>query len=238
MNNYKSILLVSVSFLISAGVQAGIVSSAAYTEQTGVIDVDFDTLTLQGHALDDWMIFGDAGVYTERADSTLILPPQLSGFFSELPPTNYNLSWTGGAPVASGADAEGLGIKGWGTFTFSVSVPVDYSGIFRFYVGAEVEDSYTVSTVYSGDNQQVIVDAGSHGYIDVAYENNNAFAETLLIQTTASSAGEESSFYGAAVAQIPEPAVASLILLFGGSLLVIRRRFMRSKTEHHGISRG
>jgi hypothetical protein len=227
MKNYKSIFLLGISLLITSAVQAGIISSATYTEQTGVVNVDFDTLTLQGHALDDWMIFdaqSSALVHTQLEGKDLLASPLLAGSATPLS-GDYIFSWSDGTPIATGSNESELGFIANGSIYLNVSAQSQYKGIFRLYVSSSEEDTLNISTVFGQDALQVTVGANTHGYIDVTYDNNSAFVDTVRIQTTGTAA-KEISFYATAVAQIPEPAVASLIILFGGSLLFIRRRFM------------
>ena len=206
--------------------QAGIVQSASYTQQgLGDLNLNFDSLTLQGHPIVDWMIFDDSAnneIYSQKANTSYLLTPEASGAAGA---TNlYNFSWSDGDPIQTGNAVSGLGFSGYGTFRFKTSVPVAFGGIFRLYVGALTNDTYTISTVYAGDNLTVDVSGSSFGFIDINFSNTTAYAETILVSINGQNSVEP-HFYANVVSEVPEPRAILFLGLSSVMLLWCRRTF-------------
>jgi len=223
-NRFAIIALLSGVFSFPS--YSGIIQSATYTPQSGNhIAIDFDTLLVGGGSLVDWMIYNDQGIYTQLGSGSHLLDPIGSGNQGVVPDLAFDFSWSDGDSIVSGSSVQGLGFEGYGIFQFKSSIPIGFSGVFRLYVSAKTNSEYNISTTYAGDSLTVDVAANTHGYVDVAFTNNSAYAETIDIQTTSNS-GVESSFYAAAVSQsIPEPATLGLVFFFSGILILVNRKY-------------
>ena len=209
---------------------AGIIQSVTYTPQSGVnIDIDFDTLQPYGKPLVDWMIYdevvGDPEddlnglVYTELAGADYLQTPSAATDMATSVQA-YDFTWTSGTPIAAGSDVQGLGYTGGGSIEFRTTVPSDFGGFLRLYVNAVIDDTYTIISQYGGDDEQIVVSAGTHGYIEVTFHNDALYADAVIIRMS-SAITQEASFYASAVGQVPEP--STLLLLIAG-LPLLRRR--------------
>lgn len=213
----NKIQLILYTILTASVVHAGVIS-AIYTPQTGTVNVDFDTLQIDGLGVSDWMIWDDssaANIHDRKSGGQIIVNP---GAASPSSHTSYTFSWSDGGIVGSGVSEAGLGYKIFGAAVFNINAPAESEGTYRVYT----EAGATAQSFYNPFLGAITIPAGTHGYIDVKFENTAASPVTIEAFSTWQNA--DTSIYAAAVSQIPEPAVASFVILFGTSMLFIKRR--------------
>jgi len=232
MKNIKKIVLFISALTAFTTVQAAIVTSATFTQQTHLdLEIDMDSNLIQGMRPTDWQIFHQTGgngndkVYTQKANVDML---SMSHETTESPPsTSYRFTWTDGDPHSSDINKTGLGYAGYGPVNFyAATLAVGSSGVFRLYLDTSREETFTITTIWAGDNIDLIVPINSYGYIDVAYSNNSGNTETITIAGTGVNTAPI-GFYATAIA-VPEPVVMGFIGIVGLFVIVVGRIFRRA----------
>ena len=231
MKNIKKIVLFISALTAFTTVQAAIVTSATFTQQTDSdLEIDMDSNLIQGMRPVDWQIFYQTGgngndkVYTQKANGDLL---EMSQYTTEYTPkTSYRFTWTDGDPIASGTN-ETVGYAGYGNLEVKAkSIAKDSSGIFRLYLDTSREETFTIKTGWGEDDISLVVPINSYGYIDVAYTNTSYNNQYITI-SAAGVAASPIGVYATAIA-VPEPVVMGFIGIVGMFVIVVGRIFRRA----------
>ena len=232
MKNIKKIVLFISALTAFTTVQAAIVTSATFTQQTHLdLGIDMDSNLIQGMRPTDWQIFHQTGgngndkVYTQKANIDLL---EMSNYTTEsLPNTSYRFTWADGDPHSSDINKTGLGYAGYGNATFKAkSIAKDSTGIFRLYLDTSREETFNIKTGWGEDDINLIVPINSYGYIDIVY-SNSSYNNQFITITATGVATAPIGFYASAIA-VPEPVVMGFIGIVGMFVLVVGRIFRRA----------
>lgn len=218
--NKNKLLLLSAAILMTSLAHAGVIS-ATFTPQAGTVNVNLDTLQIGGNAVSDWMIFDDsstANIHDRKSGGQLIVNPASAS--PTAPYTSYTFSWSGGivAP-GTGTSEAGLGYKINGAADFDIIAPAGSEGTYRLYA----EAGATPQSFYNPFLGGIVVPAGTHGYIDVKFDNPSASPASVRLFSTWQNG--DTGIYAAAASLVPEPGVIGLVALVGIGTLFIKRRF-------------